>query len=58
MSDLGWPTLFDEIHRTRIRRSCLQRQLLATLSLINNKKKERKKERIQKDSKHFYKHLT
>ena len=44
MSDLGWPTLFYEIYRTQIRRSCLQRQLLATLSLINNKKKERKKE--------------
>ena len=38
-------TLFCIIYRTQIRRSCLQRQLLATLSMINNKK-ERKKEII------------
>ena len=36
---------------------CLQRQLLATLSLIINKKKERIKERIKQDLKHFCKHL-
>ena len=48
--------LFCVFYRTQILRSCLQRQLLATLSLIINKKKERKKEQKQ-DSKHFCKHL-
>ena len=48
--------LFCVIYRTEICRSCLQRQLLATLSLIIEKKK-RKKERIKKDSKHFWKYL-
>ena len=43
------------ICKTHIRKSCLQRQHVATLSLIINKK--RKKERIKKDSKHFPKLL-
>ena len=38
MSELGWFTLFCVIYRTQIRKSCLQRQLLATLSLIINEK--------------------
>ena len=54
--------LFCVIYRTKILISCLQRKLLATLSLIiNNKKKQqqktRMKERIKQDSKHFCKHL-
>ena len=40
ISDLGWLILFCVIYRTQICRSCLQRQLLATISLIINKKKK------------------
>ena len=53
ISDLGWLTLFCIICRTQIRRSCLQRHFLPTLSLIINKKIKKKKE---KNSKHFCKH--
>ena len=47
--------LFCVICRTGIRRSYLQRHLLATLSLIINKKKKKKKK--EKHSKYFCKHL-
>ena len=43
--------LFCVIYRTHICRSCVQRQILATLSLIINKK--RKKQRIKQDSNIF-----
>ena len=52
--DLGWLILCCVICRTRIRRSCLQRHLLATLQLIITKKNEKERE---KNSKHFCKHL-
>ena len=42
------------ICKTQIRRSCLQRQLLVTLSISINKKY---KEIIKQDSKHICKHL-
>ena len=46
--DLGRLILFCVICRTQIRRSFLQRHLLATLSLIiNNRKRKRKKTKIQ-----------
>ena len=56
ISDIGWLILFCVICRRQIRRSCLQRRLLATLLLIINikKKKEKKKKKIQKT---FCKHL-
>ena len=47
----GWPMLFCVIYRTHIRRSCIQRQILATLSLIINKK--RKKQSLKQDSNIF-----
>ena len=52
--DLGWVILFYVICRTQII-LCLQRHLLVTFSQINNRRK--KKERKNKDSKHFRKHL-
>ena len=44
------------ICKTQIRKSCLQRQHVATLSLIINKKKK-KERKNKKDSKHFSKLL-
>ena len=42
-------------YRIQIRRSCLQRKLLETLSVIINKKKKERENKTR--SKHFCKHL-
>ena len=48
ISDVEWLILFCVICRTQIRVSCLQRHLLATLSLIINKKKKERKRKEKK----------
>ena len=45
ISNLGWLILFCVIYIRQFRRSWLQRQLLATLSLIINKKERMKKKK-------------
>ena len=45
ISDLGWFILFFVNCKTQICKSCLQRHLLATLSLITKQKKEKKKKK-------------